>query len=478
MIQIKNLTYTYPNSFEPALKDISLEVKDGEFVLLKGNSGSGKSTLLYCINGLIPHIFGSSLIGEIEVNGFKPEDLPIWQISKNVGTVFQNPDNQIFMPTVKEDIVFGCRNLGFAEEEIEKRLNISLEELGLAHIKHTSTDELSNGQKQRLAIAGIYAMTPSIFLFDESTTDLDAKGKRDFLEILKKLKEKGYTIILADHTSEYLEDLADKRIVLKNGTISKEEKKEKIDPVRSKASEATAPLLAVTSNWVDPSPFCNKKESLSLPWIRLEEVCFGYDNKTDALKDINLEIRKGELVAIIGDNGSGKTTLFKLIIGALKAQKGRILMNGLSKYCLDNLIGKVGFLFQNPDEQLFTNKVEDEISFGPKQLKIDFDLQKHLNYFGLEKYRDVHPHLLSRGERQRLAFISILAMQPDAVILDEPTTGLDQNNWIKLMDFATKLNSQGKTIIFSTHNMRVVESYSQRIIKLEEGQIVLDEIRA
>jgi len=233
MIQIKNLTYTYPNSFEPALKDISLEVKDGEFVLLKGDSGSGKSTLLYCINGLIPHIFGSNLIGEIEVNGFKPEDLPIWQISKNVGTVFQNPDNQIFMPTVKEDIVFGCRNLGFAEEEIEKRLNISLEELGLAHIKHTSTDELSNGQKQRLAIAGIYAMTPKIFLFDESTTDLDAKGKRDFLEILKKLKAEGYTIILADHTSEYLEDLADKRIVLKNGMISKEEKKEKIDPVRS-----------------------------------------------------------------------------------------------------------------------------------------------------------------------------------------------------------------------------------------------------
>jgi energy-coupling factor transporter ATP-binding protein EcfA2 len=455
MIKIKNLTYTYPSSQQPALKDVGLEVKDGEFVLIKGDSGSGKSTLLYCINGLIPHIFEGSLIGEIEVNGFNPKDLPIWQISKKVGTVFQNPENQIFMPTVKEDIVFGCRNLRFTEEEIEKRLNISLEELDLIHIKHKSTDELSNGQKQRLAIAGIYAMAPNIFLFDESTTDLDAKGKLDFLEILKKIKAKGSTIILAEHDSEYLEDLADKKVVLKDGTISKEDKIAKFDT----------------------SFFYNKKGSFSLPWIKLEEVCFGYDGKTDVLKDIGLEIRKGEFVAIIGNNGSGKTTLFKLIIGVLKAQKGRIFINGLSKYCLDNLIGKVGFLFQNPDEQLFTNKVEEEISFGPRQLKIDFDLGRHLNYFGLEKYRDVHPHLLSRGERQRLAFISILAMQPDVIILDEPTTGLDQNNWIKLMDFAVQLNSQGKTIVFSTHNMKVVEKYAQRIIKLEEGHIVLDEIR-
>jgi energy-coupling factor transporter ATP-binding protein EcfA2 len=253
------------------------------------------------------------------------------------------------MTTVKEDIVFGCRNLGVLESQIVKRLNSTLEELGLVDLKDRSTTELSAGEKQRLAIAGIYATGPNVFLFDESTTDLDMKGKCAFTEVLRNLKRKGYTIVVAEHDSEDLENLADKKIVMKNGRMCRDDE--------NKRKSSIAPLIP-------------RRKFSGGTVIRLKNV-----------------------------------------------------------------------------------------------------------YFGLERYRGVHPHSLSRGERQRVAFISILTMQPEVIILDEPTTGLDENNWTRLMDVACRLNDCGKTVVFSTHNTKVIERYAQRIIKLEEGKIVRDEIR-
>ncbi len=219
MISLEGLSYTYPFCVSPALKNINLEVKEGEFVLLTGESGCGKSTLLNCLNGIIPHLCGGVLSGKIQVNGFDPRDLSISCIAREVGTVFQNPENQIFMSTVKEDIVFGCRNLGFSQDDVEKKLDISLKELGLWYLKERETDALSNGEKQRLAIAGMYAASPRLFLFDESATDLDAKGRIEFREILKNLKAKGHTIILAEHDYADYADLVDKSVVLKEGSL-------------------------------------------------------------------------------------------------------------------------------------------------------------------------------------------------------------------------------------------------------------------
>ena len=454
MIKITGLSYTYPLSSAPVLKNINLNIENGDFILITGSSGSGKSTLLYCLNGLIPHLFNGNLQGNISINKFDTRNLSISEISKIVGTVFQNPENQLFMPTVKEDIAFGCRNMGLSEEEVDRWTALALNAFNITSLENKSIDELSAGQKQKVAIAGLYAVQPDIFLFDEPCTNLDQSSKKDFLEILKQLKKDGKTVIIAEHDPEELEGLFDKKFVLKNGEI-----------FNFKGNQND---INITSPH-DELNFSNVV-------MKLDNVSFGYDSKLNVLSGITFDVIEGDSVAIVGGNGCGKTTLFKLMIGVTKPNKGDISILGLSSYSLDDIAGKVGMLFQNPDEQLFTETVEDEIMFGPRQLKLEFDIDKELKYFGIERYRKSHPHSLSKGERQRVTFISVLAMRPDIIILDEPTTGLDYDNWVKLMDMAESFRKKGKTIIFSTHSRKVVKRYARRIITLDKGRIISDEI--
>jgi energy-coupling factor transporter ATP-binding protein EcfA2 len=455
MIKVRRLTYTYPHTESPVLKNIDLDIHDGEFVLLEGRSGAGKSTLLYCLNGIIPHLYGGNLTGEISVNGLDPTALTVSRVASTAGIVFQNPDLQIFMPTVREDVAFGCKNAGLPETTVSVRVHEALIRMGLAHLADKPADELSNGQKQRLAIAGVHALAPDIFLFDESTTDLDEKGKKEFLIILERLKSEGATVIISEHEPEYLEHLLDRKIFLKDGVIFSggEESLPAEMPRRpSGISSGTA--------------------------VRIKNVGFGYGRRQEIFTGLNLDFRKGEFAAVVGDNGSGKTTLFKLILGILRPREGEIELEGMVRYTLDDICGTAGLLFQNPDEQLFATTVEDEISFGSRQLGKQCDIEAYLEAYGIKQYRGVHPCQLSCGERQRVAFISILAMCPEIIILDEPTTGLDRASWVSLMDTAAVLNSQGKTVIFSSHNMNVVEMYARRVIRLEMGKVVSDEIRA
>ena len=454
MIKITGVSYTYPLSSAPILKNINLNIENGDFILITGSSGSGKSTLLYCLNGLIPHLFNGNLQGNISINKFDTRNLSISEISKIVGTVFQNPENQLFMPTVKEDIAFGCRNMGLSEEEVDRWTALALNAFNITSLENKSIDELSAGQKQKVAIAGLYAVQPDIFLFDEPCTNLDQSSKKDFLEILKQLKKDGKTVIIAEHDPEELNQLFDKKLVLKDGGMYD--------------FQGTCNDI----NVANPHGELNFRNAV----MKLDNVSFGYDPKFEVLNDITFDIIEGDSVAIVGDNGCGKTTLFKLMIGVAKPNKGNIGILGLSNYSLDDITGKIGMLFQNPDEQLFTETVEDEVMFGPKQLKVEFDINKELKYFGLEKYRKSHPHSLSKGERQRVAFISVLAMRPDIIILDEPTTGLDSDNWIKLMDMAESFRKNGKTIIFSTHSKKVVARYARRVITLDKGRIISDEV--
>jgi energy-coupling factor transporter ATP-binding protein EcfA2 len=454
MIILKDVTYFYPESTQPALKDINLEIKQGEFILIVGLTGSGKSTLLYLLNGIIPHIFGGRLSGKVVVDSFSPKDKPIREISKIVGTVFQNPDTQIFMLKVEDDVCFGCENLLLPKEEIIRRKNSSLKELGLWEIKDKSVFKLSGGQKQRLAIASVYAMGPKIFLFDEPATDLDKKGRSKFLEILKKLKEKGKTIILVEHQYEEFLKLADKLVILEEGKMVRKTLPHNLNRV------------------IMPKIF---KSVSSQCLIELKNIYFEYEKGVLILKDINLRIKKGEVVAILGENGSGKTTLFKILLGLLKPASGKIIILNMVNPNLENLVGKVGFLFQNPDEQLFTNSVLEEITFGPKQLKKKVDIEKYLKLVNFVSFKNRHPQTLSRGQRQLLAILSILAMEPEILILDEPTTGLDHKSWMNLFEILYKFNEDDKTIIFSTHNEKT-KSFAHHIIYLNEGKIIKDEV--
>jgi len=454
MIEIKDLSYKYPGAEKPALKDINLQIKDGEFILITGESGSGKSTLLYTINGLIPNLFGGELTGSISVNGLVPKENPIRRLSQFVGTVFQNADSQIFMLRVEDDVAFGCENLLFPRDEIIIRRNLALKELSLWDIRERETFTLSGGQKQRLAIAGIYAMGPKIFLFDEPTTDLDEEGRRDLFQILRGLKHRGYTIILVEHQYEDFIPFADRTINFKEGQITLS-----LDPLPSR---------------LNPKRKKNFHQSLP-PYLKIEDLWFGYEGHP-CLKGINLQIRKGESVALFGKNGSGKTTLFKAILGLLRPQKGKITIEGISNPELSPYGCKIGFLYQNPDEQLFTCSVEEEISFGPKNLGININIEEALKLFELEGYKGRQPQTLSRGERQRLALASILSMQPEIILLDEPTTGLDTKGWTKFMDITYNLTLRGKTVVFSTHNRKAMGEFADRLIQIEEGKIIRDEI--
>ncbi len=456
MISIKKLTYMYPEADSPALKDIDLEVSDGEFILITGATGSGKSTLLYCINGLIPHVFDGKLTGEVVVNGFLPKDMPVAEISRVVGTVFQNPESQIFMLKVEDDVAFGCENLSLPEEDVIKRRDMALKEMGLFHMRHAETLNLSGGMKQRLAISSVYAMGPNVFLFDEPTTDLDSTGRVEFLNIVRRLKEKGNTILLTEHQYEDFLTLADRVIVLEKGEIT--------------GFSQAGSLHTTTGREL----LKGRKRGVS-DEIDIQGVTFGYTKKRDALVDINLNIKRGELIAVCGDNGSGKTTLLKVLTGLLKPVKGNVTISGLVNPSLEELIGRVGFLFQNPDEQLFANSVEEEIMFAPMQLGKKINKDEYLKIVGFSAIKKRHPQTLSRGQRQLLAILSVMTIEPQILVLDEPTTGLDHGNLCSLFRILYKMVEEGKTVIFSTHHRKVKE-FAQRVILMKDGRVIKDEI--
>jgi energy-coupling factor transporter ATP-binding protein EcfA2 len=449
MIEIRNLTYAYTGAADAALTDVHLSVAKGTVTLLVGATGSGKSTLLYCLNGLIPHVFDGSLSGSVRVGGLSPREVPMRELSKTVGTVFQNPDTQIFMLRVEDDVAFGCENLLLPVEEIVARRDEALKWMGLWEARHRETFKLSGGQKQRLAIAAIYAMGPQIFLFDEPMADLDLQGRQAFMEILKKLKKQGKAILVAEHQYEDLMTLADNVVTLDRGRII---------PGRKPESAAIPDV---------------ETESSPQQMIKLEGVGFSYEKGNPVLQDIHLAVQQGEMIALCGPNGAGKSSLLKILAGILKPQAGQVTILNRVAPDLEALIGRVGFLFQNPDEQLFADSVAAEVAFGPGLLARPVDTHRRLDAVGLGSLGNRHPQTLSRGQRQLLALVAVMAMEPDILILDEPTTGLDEATWRRLMDLLRKSALRGKTVVFSTHHAHAAK-WADRVVFMQGGRMVSD----
>ncbi len=452
MILIDSFSFTYPDTDAPALQDISLRIAPGKAVLIRGASGSGKSTLLYCLNGLIPHVFNGVSSGYVCVDGFSPPEAPLREIARTVGTVFQNPESQIFMMRVEDDVAFGCENLLMPREEILQHRDYALRAMGLWEYRGRETFKLSGGQKQRLAISSVYAMGPRIFLFDEPTTDLDPKGRKEFFQILMGLKAEGKTLVLVEHQYEDYLPLMDQVFTLENGQMVGNDDK----TIPTQLLEKKAPSLSNTI-------------------IRMEGIGFGYERDRNILEDLDLTVRRGEIIALWGANGSGKTTLLKILAGILRPRRGKVTIMGQPDPDMESLVGRVGFLFQNPDEQLFAGTVEEELAFGSLRLGRKAAVESYLDIAGLIPFRDRHPQTLSRGQRQILAVVAVMAMEPEILILDEPTTGLDSTSWHKLFSLLYDYAGRGGTVIFSTHNGQAAAA-AQRRVTLSDGRITNDEV--
>lgn len=518
IIEVKDLCYTYPNASIQALKNINLSINAGEFVVFTGPSGCGKTTFCRCLNGLIPHFYNGTLIGDAIVSNLSIKTHEIVDLAQIVGMIFQNPDNQIFALTVEKDVAFGLENLGIPKEKMIKEINWATELTGIQELKERGTHELSGGQKQRLTIASVLAMHPKIIVMDEPTSFLDPLGAETIFEVLNKLnKEQGITIILIEHRMDLAVKYADRIIVFDEGTIINDGPPTEIfnaeetrllgigipkiinlsKRLYQKGIDVDSPLnyeellnnlmpkikkLEIKNKNLE---FNNINDFIGLhqnkPVIRVENVSFSYPSGVQALRDVSLNIHEGEYVAIMGENGAGKTTLVKHFNGLLRPKKGTIWVDDIdiSKTSVASLAQKIGLVFQNPDDQLFAEDVKEEISFalrnfGYNDAVINQRVEWALNLLDITQYKDTSPFILSGGERKRVALASVLAWDPQVLVLDEPTIGQDYGQKEKLKHFLSQLCTQGKTVVIVTHDVEFVAESQPRVVLMAKGKIRAD----
>ncbi len=515
MISIEGLTFYYSDTTYPALKNINLKIGEGEFVLVAGPSGGGKSSLGRCLNGLIPHFYGGKIYGRILVSGLDTLEHSTKELASRVGFVFQDPENQLVSLDVEREIAFGLENLAFPRDLIAKRVEESLDTLGIANLRYRQLSELSGGEKQKIAIASVLALHPSILILDEPTSELDPKGAEEVLSVITRLNDElGLTVILIEHRLDRVLQYADRLIVLNDGMVAIDgevrDVMTKYYPELSRVGIGVPPMIRLIQELrdrgvrIDRVPLTVKEgrsiirkvfedvpptqdtggvngREIARPLVNVERLGYTYPSGLLALSNINLKIGEAEFITIMGRNASGKTTLAKHFNRLLIPTKGRIRVSGIDtrKATIAELARKVGFVFQNPNDHLFADTVYDEIAFTLKNLgfshgEIELRTAEMLKRFKLSEYRDKYPRSLSGGEKQRVALASILVTNPKVLILDEPTRGMDYRLKSELMRFLNAYRAEGNTVILITHDVEIVAEYADRVILMSEGRVIVD----
>lgn len=464
-IFIRGLSFAYPGE-KKVLEGISFNVKKGDCVGIIGQSGCGKSTLLHCISGIIPNLISGTMKGEIRLMGVSTQKAKMPELARIVQTVFQCPDSQIFALNVEDEIVFGPENLNLSKEEIAQRLENALYELRIADLRLSSLEELSSGQKQRVALASVLAMKPAILLFDEPTANLDKKSTELLVQTIKSLQKK-HTIVIVEHNTGFVRQTCNKLLLMDNGKIV-----DRRETAQMLAKGATKRIMGIKKLVKRKHRAGGKKV------LEIKDLSFNYPNGVNALSHVNLSVSVGEFLGIIGENGSGKSTLALNIIGLLSG-RGSILLDGkdITHLAIPDRCKQIGYVFQTPDYQLFEENLADEISFGPKNIGLDAtEISKKtselLKIMSLEKQRDSDPHSLSVGQKRRLSIAAVLAMGPKVIIIDEPDTGLDSASAQKLMAYLEKLNKAGCTIIMISHNQELIDAYCTRTVEMKAGRVI------
>ncbi|MFI3115712.1 MAG: energy-coupling factor ABC transporter ATP-binding protein [Clostridia bacterium] len=458
MINLSNVSFSYGD--EKNLKDISLDIKKGECVLLCGASGCGKTTITRLINGLIPHFYSGNLQGEINVCGVYTQNTDMANLSNYVGSVFQNPRTQFFNTDTDSEIVFGLENKGVPKEQLKSTLANIIEELELVNLQNRSIFELSGGEKQKIAFASVYATNPDVFVLDEPSSNLDEKAILELSKLLKKVKLQGKTIVIAEHRLWYLLDIIDRVIYMSEGEIVFDVS---ISEFLSFNNEKISDMGLRSRLFSDIKQIRNTKISQDKQ-LSIENLSVDFGEKK-VLKNVNFSVSGGEIVGIVGENGAGKTTLARTICGLQKSKCGSITLHDkvLSE---KERKSKSYMVMQDVNHQLFTESVEAECTLGIKKPNEE-DVIKSLDMLNLTVFKERHPLSLSGGQKQRLAVAVSLLCEKEIIVFDEPTSGLDLKSMKEVSTLIKILSVSGKIIIVITHDNEFISDIDARVITLK-----------
>lgn len=525
-LQIDGLGVRYPGKREPSLEGISVDVRAGERVSVAGRTGAGKSTLALAAAGFIPRVVRAKLDGRVAIEGVDTASAAPGALLGRVGIVFATPANQLSASklTVREELAFGLENLGVPRAEMDVRIDATLARLAIGHLADREPFALSGGEQQRVAIASIVAMGTSVLVLDEPTAQLDPAGTRSVADLLDELARAGASILCVEHDPTVLGRM-DRCLVLDRGrtvalelpgsalvraadvvglkppTLVRLAEAAGIDMAEAFDEEAVAAGLLARAGAVDvpgrgePADrqldAAERAPGSGLAWtprrdrapvrVTIENLIHRYPTGIEAVRGVSLTIEPGEAVAILGQNGSGKTTLVKHLNGLLRPAEGRVLLDGQATEgrSIAQLAGTVGFVFQNPDEQLFERSVEREVAFGPRNLGIaTADLGElvagSLAAVGLTDQRTTNPYDLDLSRRKLVALAGILAMNPAVFVLDEPTTSQDADGVERVGAVIESMRAAGRSVVAITHDMEFAASHFPRIVVMREGVVVAD----
>jgi len=518
VLNIKSFRYLHEDKL--TLKDIRLKIREGSVTALLGETGSGKTTLILTLNGVIPRYRVGMLDGNVVCDGLDTKDHDTEEIARHIGIVFDDPTTQIVSLTVEEDVTFGPANLGLPREEVWRRVEESLEAVRLKGFNQRNPMELSGGEQQRLSIAGILAMRPKIIVMDEPIAFLDPIGKSEVLSVIKELNEKYKTTILISESGSDIERIAenvDRILLIRDGEIIADgapreifANQELIKRTRLRIPQVAE--LALRLGISDPNslplsvregyeylirlfkkrkikrivreerPISRKK-----PIIEIKNLHYAYPGvpPIEALRGVNLTIYDGEMLGLIGQNGSGKTTLSYILVGLLRPTNpdAQVIVDGIDvankKTTVREIINHINYVFQNPKNQLFSQTVIEEVRYGLRNQglsdeEVDRKAKEALDLFEIGESKDSDVESLPLNMKTFLAMASTIAMDPKVLIIDEPTTGLDWDSSRKVAKVLKRLNEKGKTIIMITHNMELVAEFTDRLLVMNNGRIIMD----
>lgn len=466
MIKIDHISFSYgeENENTGGVRDIDLNIEDGQFVVLCGESGCGKTTITRLINGLIPHYYEGQMAGEVWVNGEKVSEQPLYDTAAVVGSVFQNPRSQFFNVDTTSEITFGCENLGQPEKDIRERFAKTVRDFRLEKLMDRNIFHLSGGEKQKIACAGVSIMEPDVLVMDEPSSNLDAASILDLRKILAFWKSQGKTIIVSEHRLYYLRGLADRFIYLAEGQVSRDYSAAEFEQLTEQQRSNMGLRTFALERLLPPVLPQQEKTALALHNFR-----FAYKNEPETLHIMDCEIPTNRIVGIIGNNGAGKSTFSRCFCG-LEKRCGEIVWNG-RKYRPKDRLSTCYMVMQEVNHQLFTESVLDEVLISMEEENQE-RAEEILNRLDLLAFKDRHPMSLSGGQKQRVAIASAIASKRSILFFDEPTSGLDYKHMKEVANVLRQVRDTGITVYVITHDLELILDCCTDIVHFENGSII------